>query len=105
MCCSLFGIILATFGAPGLSGTLPGPNLGARPKKGRKSWFVDRPPAPIGGHNWRHFRNRNEKEETIGRFLQRPERQKRRSVATLVLRGVFGCPGDPVNKVNVAKPP
>ena len=39
----------------------------------------------------------------MGRFLQRPERQKRQSVATSVLRCVFGCPGDPVNKVNVAK--
>ena len=31
----------------------------------------------IGDPIWRHFRDRNEKEETIGRFLQRPERQKR----------------------------
>ena len=58
----------------------------------------------IGDHIWKHFRNRNKKEETNGRSLQRPERQKTRSVATFVLTGVFGRPGNLVNKVNVARP-
>ena len=40
----------------------------------------------------------------MGHFLQRPERQKRQSVATSALRCVFGCPGDPVNNVNFPKP-
>ena len=46
----LFGIILATFGVPGPSGTLPGSILGARPKKRRKSRFVDVRSPPIGDH-------------------------------------------------------
>ena len=92
----------STFGAPGPSESLLGPILEALPKKDGKSWSVDPPSRPIEDHIWRHFRNRSGKEETSRRLLQRPERQKRRSVATFVPRSVFASPGDAVKKVNVA---